>query len=200
MITNLTTSMLYICPECSTSSLRTLSAFEIKKKEGLSLLCSNKNCQNDNVLILSSKDKYKIIVDCPICGEEHTFNLSQKTVWNKSFFILNCPQSGFGILFIGKDTELLKKEHNTQAEIIAGIVVNNDEIYDELDILFELVELINTYACENKIHCDCKSDNISISINTDSVSLKCKDCGKIATFGANIETLNRLSELSELIL
>ncbi len=200
MITNLTTSMLYICPECSSSSLRTLSAFEIKKKEGLSLFCSNKNCHCDNVLILPSKNKYKIIIDCPICGEEHTFTLSQKTVWNKNFFILNCLQSGFGILFIGKDIEILKKEHNSQAEIIAGIVVNNDEIYDELDILFELVELINTYACENKIHCKCKNDNISISINIDSVSLRCKTCDRITTYDANTETLNRLSELSEIIL
>lgn len=200
MITNLTTSMLYICPECSTSSLRTLSAFEIKKKEGLSLFCSNKNCHCDNVLILPSKNKYKFIIDCPICGEEHTFTLSQKTIWNKNFFILNCPQSGFGILFIGKDVEILKKEHNSQAEIIAGIVVSNDEICDELDILFELVELINTFACENKIHCKCKSDNIAISINTDSLSLKCKSCDRVATFEANTETLNSLSKLSEIIL
>ncbi len=200
MITNLTTSMLYICPECSTSSLRTLSAFEIKKKDGLSLFCSNESCQNDNILILPSKNKYKIIIDCPICGDEHNFTLSQKTIWNKDFFILNCPQSGFGILFIGKDTEILKKEHNAQAEIIAGIVVNNDELYDELDILFELVELINTYACQNKIHCECESDNIAIIINTDSVSLKCKTCDRVTTFNANTETLNRLSELSEIIL
>ncbi len=200
MITNLTTSMLYICPECSTSSLRTLSAFEIKKKDGLSLFCSNKNCHCDNAFILPSKNKYKFIIDCPICGDEHTFTLSQKTIWNKDFFILNCPQSGFGILFIGKDTEMLKKEHNLQAEIIAGIVVNNDEVYDELDILFELVELINTFACENKIHCECENNNIAIGINTDSVSLRCKSCNRVATFKANTETLNSLSELAEIIL
>lgn len=200
MITDLTTSMLYICPECSTTSLRSLSAFEIKKKGGLSLFCSNKNCACENILINSSKDKYKINIECPVCGDEHNFTLSQKTIWNKDFLILNCPQSGFGILFIGKDIEKLKKEHNAQSELIAGIIANNDEIYDELDILFEMVELINSYTSENKIHCQCSEENIIIAINTDSVTLNCKNCGRTATFYANVDTLDALSELLEIIL
>lgn len=200
MITDLTTSMLYICPECSTSSLRSLSAFEIKKNDCLSLSCMNKKCQCNNVVILPSKDKYKISIDCPVCGYEHSFSLSKKTIWNKNFMILNCPQSGFGILFIGKDIEHLKKEHNAQAEIIAGIVANNDELYDQLDLLFEIVELINSYANKNKIHCQCPNGNIAININTDSVTLTCKSCGRSATFEAKIETISALSELIEIIL
>ena len=200
MITDLTTSMLYICPECSTTSLRTLSAFEIKKKGGLSLFCSNKSCNSENIIINSSKDKYKINIDCPVCGDEHNFTLSQKTIWKKDFIILNCTQSGFGILFIGKDIEKLKKEHNAQSELIAGIIANNDEIYDELDILFEMVELINSYASKNKIHCQCSDENITIAINTDSVTLMCKNCGRCTTFKANVDTLDALSELLEIIL
>ena len=200
MITDLTTSMLYLCPECSTSSLRKLSAFEIKKKDGLALFCSNKECRCNDVKIFQIKDKYKINIDCPICGDEHSFTLSQKTLWNKDVFILNCPQSGFGILFIGKDTERLTTEYSSQAEIIAGIIASNDEIYDDLDILFEIIELINSYARSNSIHCICDKENIAININADSVVLTCKNCGKSVTFNAKPEILEALSESEEIII
>ena len=200
MITDLTTSMLYLCPECSTTSMRTLSAFEIKKKDGLTLFCSNKDCHIDNVIIYSSKDKYKIVIDCPVCGDEHTFTLSQKTVWTKDFLILNCPQSGFGILFIGKDKERLTKEYSAQAEDIAGIIATNDEIYDELDILFELIELINSCAQNNAIHCGCENEDIAININQDSVFLVCKNCKKSVTLKATPEVLNILLEKMEIII
>ena len=200
MITDLTTSMLYLCPECSTSSLRRLSAFEIKKKIGLSLYCSNKQCRSTIVEIFASKDKYKLNIDCPICGDEHNFTLSQKTLWNKDFLILNCPQSGFGILFIGKDTERLTEEYSAQAEVIAGIIAANDEVYDELDVLFEIIELINSYARNNSIHCVCDKENIAININADSVVLTCKNCGKSVTFDAKPEVLEAISESEEIII
>lgn len=200
MITDLTTSMLYLCPECSTSSLRKLSAFEIKKKDGLTLFCSNKECRYNDVIIFQAKDKYKINIDCPICGDEHSFTLSQKTLWNKDFFILNCPQSGFGILFIGKDAKRLTAEYSAQAEVIAGIIASNDELYDELDILFEIIELINSYAQNNAIHCVCDKENIAININADSVVLTCKNCGKTVTFNAKPEILEALSESEEIVI
>ena len=193
MITDLTTSILYICPECSTTSLRTISAFEVKK-DGLSLNCSNKKCCFDNILISHLKDKYKINIDCPICGDEHTFTLSAKTVFNKDFLILNCPQSGFGILFMGKDSKRLAEECSAQAEIIAGIIAANDETYDELDILFEIIELINKYANNHAIHCNCENEDIIIGINTNSVTLKCKNCKKSITINATLETLSKLTE------
>ena len=193
MITDLTTSMLYICPECSTTSLRTISAFEVKK-DGLSLRCSNKKCCFDNILMSHSKDKYKINIDCPICGDEHIFTLSVKTVFNKDFLILNCPQSGFGILFMGKDTKRLREECSAQAETIAGIIAENDETYDELDILFEIIELINQYANNQTIHCNCNNEDITIGINTNSVTLTCKNCKKSVTLDANSETLSLIAE------
>ena len=199
MITDLTTSMLYICPECSTTSLRTISAFEVKK-DGLSLHCSNKKCRFDNILISPSKDKYKINIDCPICGDEHIFNLSTKTVFNKDFLILNCPQSGFGILFMGKDSNRLTEECSAQSEIIAGIIAANDESYDELDILFEIIELINQYANNNTIHCNCNKEDITIGINTNSVTLTCKNCKKSVTLDANLETLSLLTKSGGVII
>ncbi len=199
MITNLTTSMLYICPECSTTSLRTISAFEVKK-DGLSLYCSNKKCCFDNILISHSKDKYRISIDCPICGDEHIFTLSPKTVFNKDFLILNCPQSGFGILFMGKDSERLREECSAQAEIIAGIIAANDETYDELDILFEIIELINQYANNHKIHCNCDEEDITIGINTNSVTLTCRNCKKSITLNANPEILSLLTESDGVII
>ena len=200
MITDLTTSILYTCPECSSSSLKTLSAFEIKKNEPLSLLCNKTNCDCISLDIHLLKDKYRINVDCPICGDEHSFTLSKKTVWNKDFLILNCPQSGFGILFIGKDRERLSKEYEVQSELIAGIIAAGDASYDELDILFEIIETLNSFAQNSAIHCSCENEKIAININTDSVVLSCKNCGKSITFNAQIDILKSLSEVDEIII
>lgn len=200
MITNLSTSILYICPECSTVSMRAVSIFEIKKKGGLSLFCSRMDCRYSDVVITDANDKYKITAECPICGENHTFTLSKKTLWNKNFLILNCPQSGFGILFIGKDRQRLMNEYSAQSEVIAGIIASNDDAYDELDTLFDIIELINSFANDKLIHCECGSQSIAVNINADSVSLVCKKCKKSITFGANREVLDFLSEADEIII
>ena len=74
------------------------------------------------------------------------------------------------------------------------------EIYDELDILFELIELINSCAQNNAIHCGCENEDIAININQDSVFLICKNCKKSVTLKATPEVLNMLLEKMEIII
>lgn len=200
MLTDLTTSILYICPECSTVSMRTVSAFEIKKKGGLTIFCSGNGCRCRNALITDAGEKYKITAECPICGESHTFTLAKKTLWGRDFMILNCPQSGFGILFIGKDAKRLTNEYSAQSELIAGIIASNDDAYDGLDILFDIIELINSFAQNNLISCKCGGSDIAVNIDADSVSLLCKGCGKSITFRATDEDFELLSSLNKIVI
>ena len=199
MITDLNTSILYICPECSTISAKNISAFGIKK-DPVYLKCSNPSCKCNVCSISLAKEKYRFILDCALCGDEHTFFLSTKTLFYKNFFILNCHESGFGALFIGKDINKLKEEYNAQSETIAGIIANNDEGFDDLDILFEIIEKINELAKKNLIHCKCKSNEICVNINMDSVILSCKGCKKSLSFPATKQTLENLQNTEKILL
>lgn len=200
MITNVDSSILYFCTDCPTVSYRTVSPFDLKKNEKLVLKCENNTCSCDIVTITYTNTKYKISVFCPICADEHIFYISPKTLWKKDFFILKCPESGFGVVFIGKDIKRLTDEYNSQNELIAGIVADNDADYDTLEILFEIIEKINAFSQDDSIRCKCNSRDIAININPDSVSLVCKSCNSSMTFPANEHFLKMLCRMNGITL
>ena len=113
-------------------------------------------------------------------------------MWNKDFFILNCPSSGFGILFIGKDPERLQAEYTAQNELIAGILADNDEDFKSLDVLFDLVEILNEFALNNSIKCKCGSELINVNVGKDDIQLTCRKCGTTNTLPATPESIEIL--------
>lgn len=195
MITKLERSILYFCPDCSVVSTKKVSAFGISGQKPHTEYCSNTICNKSLVEFAFKKNKYHISIDCPVCGDTHSFNITQKTMWGKDFFILNCPASGFGILFIGKDEKRLMAEYYAQNELIAGIVAEGDEEYEKFDIIFEIIEALNELAQDNSINCTCGSDKISINLNEDSIELVCGKCGIRSKIPANVQTLDMLEEI-----
>lgn len=194
MISDINRSMLYICPDCSSVSVRTVTPFDFPKREQKNIYCSDKKCVSSIISLKTVKDKYKITVKCAVCEDAHVFTISQKTIWNKNFMILKCPKTGLGIIFIGNDLKRLEDEYNAQNEIVAGLLSYEDEFEEdsELDILFDVIEKINFLAKDNKIQCICKSKEISINIAINSITLVCKKCGKSITYEMDEDFLDMI--------
>lgn len=196
MIKEFKKSIGYICPCCSTITVRGVNLFDFSENSGTDFLCANSMCKNPNVRVSSKKDRYAFSVDCPICGETHLYNIRKIAFWHNDFFVLTCSESGFGILFIGDDAKI--RGEIAEQEKLINELEDDFKVSEELSVIFEAVEHINELAKNNSISCSCGSRNIAIEIDNDFITLFCRDCGlerKIKTDKASLEELLKMSTI-----
>ena len=133
-----------------------------------------------------------------MCDEPHLFNVRKITFWQSKFFVLHCPETGIGILFLG-DHATVRKELEEQEKMFIKLSEECD-VTRELTMIFEIVERINEIAKEENVFCDCGSHAISIEIDNEKITLKCRDCGKIKDIPASEESLEKLLNASAIVL
>lgn len=126
------------------------------------------------------------------------FNIKKITFWQSSFFVLHCPETGIGILFLGNH-DSVKKELYEQEQMFVKLS-NECDVTRELTMIFEIVERINDFAKEEKVTCSCGSHAISIEIDNEKITLKCRDCGKIKDIPSSEESLENLLNASAIVL
>jgi predicted RNA-binding Zn-ribbon protein involved in translation (DUF1610 family) len=198
MIKEFRKSIGYICPYCSTITIRDVNLFDFSGSAGTDFLCSNGMCAHQNIRVSSKKDRYAISVDCPICGETHLYNIRKMAFWNNDFFVLRCSESGFGVLFIGAQ-EQIKSEIADQEKLINELE-EDFTVSEELSVIFEAVEHINELAKNESISCSCGSRNIAIEIDNDFITLFCRDCGLVRKLRTDKASLEELLKMSTIVL
>ena len=198
MIKEFKKSIGYICPHCSTITVRSINLFDFSGSGASELSCGNPMCAHSPVTLAAKKDKYAISVHCPICDEKHLYNVRKITFWHKDFFVLHCAESGFGVLFIG-DEKQIRAEINEQEKLIAELE-EDFTVGEELSIIFEAVEHINALAKNDCIFCSCGSRNIAIEIDNNKITLFCRDCNLKKEIKTDKESLENLLKLSTIVL
>jgi hypothetical protein len=133
-----------------------------------------------------------------MCDEAHIFNIRKITFWQTKFFVLHCPETGIGILFLG-DHNTVKKELEAQEEMFVKLSEECD-VTRELTMIFEIVERINEIAKDEQVSCIFGSHAISIEIDNEKITLKCRDCGKIKEIPSIEESLDKLLNASAIVL
>lgn len=197
MIKEFKKSLGYICPGCSAIAIWDKNLFDFSGESPTVFSCHSR-CGEECVTITPKKDKYSIVINCPMCDEAHVFNIRKITFWQTKFFVLHCPETGIGILFLG-DHDTVKKELEEQEEMFVKLSEECD-VTRELTMIFEIVERINEIAKEEQVSCICGSHAISIEIDNEKITLKCRDCGKIKDIPSNEESLNNLLNASAIVL
>ena len=191
MISSFFQYFLYFCPECQEETKRKFTAFDFPINKDTKICCQSEDCNAEIIRIKALKDKYKIVMNCPICGQTHNFVITSKTMWEKDFFILNCPQSGFGILFVGKNEDDIEKAFRSQNDIIAGLVSQDEE--DEIDLFFDIFDRMVEMSKQKAIICSCGCEEILINVSNDGkLIMKCKHCKKSIEFEVCEELLEKL--------
>lgn len=196
MIKEFKKSIGYICPCCSAITVRDINLFDFSGSTAAEFLCTNSMCVHTNVRVSQKKDKYAISVHCPICDDTHIYNIRKITMWHNDFFVLRCPESGFGVLFIGSDKRI--RDEIADQESVINELEEDFTVSEELSIIFEAVEHINELAKGDKISCSCGSRNIAIEIDNDFITLYCRDCmseRKIRTDASSLEELLKMSTI-----
>lgn len=197
MVKEFKKSIGYICPYCSSITVCDINLFDFSGTDTISFPCKG-SCPEQCITVTPKKDKYTVSVNCPMCDDPHIFNIKKITFWQNRFFVLHCLETGIGILFIGNRDEV-KSEIEAQEEMFVKM---NEEyaISDELNLIFDTVERINELAKDGGVSCSCGSTALSIEIDNEKITLRCRQCGRVKDIPANAETLDMLLNTSTIVL
>lgn len=174
MVNSLSKTIGYICPVCYSTTIAPIGIFKFSGNSGAELLCSDTRCRHKCGSLIPQGDKYKIVIDCPICTETHTFMLSQAAFWNTPLLTFQCPNSAIDIFFIGTKQKVSDAvdENNRMLNDLA-----DSQGLDELEFFGSLFDLIENAAKTKRLVCRCGSNNVSPELSDDGVVLVCKKCG-----------------------
>lgn len=180
----------YICPACSKISKEKVNIFNFSGSQAIELCCSEDDCYESTVVIHPGKDKYKISVECALCGETHVFKISKTAFWNRDIITFSCHEaSAIEILFIGKKNEVEKAVHS---------FISAPTDYEHL--LFGLANQLNTLLYSGHIRCSCGCTDIIPTTSDNRLILACAKCEKYMSIEINEKNLKKILTTSDLII
>lgn len=125
MILEYKKTLCFICHGCAHSTMYSISVFDIGSAGKFDINCRYK-CGDYCICIEQKNDKYKLSIQCPVCGDIHKFFIDKYEFWRKTF-TLKCPVSMIGICFAGSAGEAA-------------------EIMPEMDNAYEKYDCFNNYS------------------------------------------------------
>ena len=192
MIENLTKTIAYICPYCSGVTQKQIGVFRFSGDRTTELLCSDESCTEPCVTVSPLNDKYKITVDCPVCGEMHTYKISKPAFWNEDIFTFQCPNSGIDIFFFGTKPLVTKAVDENNA-VLEGIADSYGEIPEDLKIILGIIDDLHKLLSREHISCKCGCKAIIPKIDDNNIALVCPDCGNKLVLPATPAVVEMLS-------
>lgn len=202
-----------ICPECSNAALTPVSPFDVSVNHTLPITCISKACDTKLVTIAFKNKKYKITLECPFCGDTHSFTVTPNKMWRPDLLTLFCPTTGFPVFFFGEQEkvreglergfagiEQLLKSTLDEVYSINDLINEDDFEYDEDDILYDILDELYELQCGNSLSCICGSEHISITPVDGSVLLSCKRCRRSKRLDIDDKTLAMIINASAIII
>ena len=200
MIKEFNTSIAYVCPYCSSITVKDLTVFNLSSDDRNSYFCTEETaCGAICITIRPKKSTYEIIVSCPICEDTHVYNIKKVRFWQKDKpIVLKCPETGLGVLFIGNHDAVRKLIYEQENSILQETA--SSDMGDDMTLLFSIVEEINNLAKKDLISCSCESHMISIGIDSESIVLSCRNCGNVTEIPVTETELTKLLKASAIVL
>lgn len=202
-----------ICPECSNAALTPVSPFDVSANRAFTITCISKACNTEHVTIAFKNKKYKITLQCPFCGDTHSFTVAPNKMWGTDLLTLPCPVTGIPAFFFGNQEKVRKGLEGSFSGIeqllkstmddIYGIndMINDDDFeYDEDDILYDILDELHELQCSNSLSCICGSEHISITPVDGSVLLSCRRCRRSKRLDINDQTLAMIINASAIVI
>lgn len=192
MLINLKRIVAYICPFCSNISSKALTVFNFSGRDNIKLICPTHNCHEVCVRISYKNSKYKFEIECPLCGEKHTYTISKENFWNKPLITHKCPATGIDIFFAGEQKyveEILDENSEVYSDVVDNLF---DDVEQTFSILYAIIERLHELMKKDLVSCVCGNDDVDLNIINDNIVITCKKCNKSKMIEANEETLIRL--------
>lgn len=177
------------------SSVSEINIFDFSGKKTVNLKCSSDDCRESCVNLSTYNDKYRIEMYCPVCGETHIYNINKNIFWTRPVIKLKCNVSNMDILFIGEEKNI-ESAVNMQRDIFDDAKNH----HDELNLVLEILECINSFADEGRMYCTCGCRAIRVAVFSNEIVLTCSDCGTKRTLDISVDTLSMLLNLESIVL
>ena len=183
----------YICPFCSNISSKFLSIFNFSGAEKVQLICPTHGCHETCVYITPKNAKYKLDIECPLCGETHSYTISKEHFWHKPIITYKCPVAGIDIFFAGEKREVervLNESSDVYSDVIDGF--DEDEEDESFNLLYSIIERLHNLQDNHNISCVCGNDDIELNVVNGNIIVTCARCRKSKVIETSEETLMRL--------
>lgn len=178
MLVDLKRIVAYICPFCSNISSKALSVFNFSGAEKVQLICPTHGCHETCVYITQKNSKYKLDIECPLCGETHSYSISKESFWNKPLITYKCPIAGIDIFFAGERKEV-EKTLDENSDVYSDVMDDLDEEENSpFDLLYAIVERLHYLKDNHKISCTCGSEDAEFNIVNGNIIITCARCRK----------------------
>lgn len=189
----------YICPFCSNLTKKKIGAFDFSGRDNKPLLCSTLGCREECAKISVKNEKYKISVECPICGDSHVFAAPLAKFWNKKLLTYKCPMSNIDIMFFGEDdsVEHAVTEHSGE---YSDIIPDFDDNSTESEMLYDILDCVHELRNEGRISCVCGSESVSIQLINNCLVLVCDKCGRVRVIETNEHNLAMLLNAEAIVI
>lgn len=191
----------YICPFCSNLSTRSLSLFNFSGGADIKLICPVNGCHEECAQIHQGKNKYRIDIECPLCGETHSHTIKPSSFWNKRLVTYKCPDANVEIFYIG--------EHNAVENALmqnAGIYDNLDDEYphepdsEQINLYNKIIERVRYLYEHDCISCSCGNDRISAAVANNMLVFTCSKCHKTRYVEFSEDTLRLLKNAGSIVI
>jgi len=108
----------------------------------------------------------------------HVFRLDIKDILYKNDInVLNCPESGMKLCFIGGDEEVRGKVDSFENELDKLIdMFGYDSYFKNTQVMFDALNKIHDIAEQGNLQCQCGNSDIDLLLLSDKILLKCRNC------------------------
>ncbi len=196
MIINYDRSAGFICPFCSSIVKRKINAFSFSGKNEITLTCPTRGCREECVTITKRPSKFRISVECPICGDDHSVMYQSEAFWSKELITYKCPSSGESIFHCGTD----KSVRNALQKTIAEYSAPYDASRSDADMIAQMLDIVHEIKDEDKISCQCGSHNILIRLSDNNILLTCGRCKRVRVIEPTDQNLIMLINAESIVI
>jgi hypothetical protein len=111
--------------------------------------------------------------------------LGKRDILLKDLNVLNCPETGMQLCFIGRDEPVRKKVDSLEEEYDELIDMYGYESYfKNTQVMFDSLNKIHDIAEKGNLSCECGSTGIELVLLSDRILLKCVKCSTSILFRA----------------
>ncbi len=198
MLVELKRIVAYICPFCSNISSKALSVFNFSGTDTVRLICPTHGCHETCVSIQEKGTKYKLDIECPLCGDSHSYAISRESFWNKPLITYKCPAAGIDIFFAGEKNKVEKMlDENT--DMFSDFIDDIDD-NEPFDLMYLIIERIHLLQSSHNVSCTCGSEDIGIDIANGNIALFCRRCKKTKFIASTEDSLTRILNANSIVI
>lgn len=176
MLIDTSITIAYKCTSCGSYEFFNISLFILMYKKDCDLAC---RCRRSCVSIKQEgENNFLINIPCIGCDNEHTYLITKRSMLLGKTIVLNCPETGMQICFIGKDEAVRKKVDSLEEEFDELMDTFGYESYfRNTQVMFDTLNHIHDIALRGNLNCECGVDDIDLVLLTDCILLRCGKCG-----------------------